>query len=896
MDETSVPDLGLLTLPDELVITILSHLSMKCLLRCTSVCSRLHNILKNSVELQYQVELAADGLVDGIGCTLSTSERLSRLLELRRRWRFLEWTSAVTIQGPTPAYSAAYELVDGSYAAFIASGESPTNRLVLTSLPTTVEASRTLEMEYAEQDVRDFAIDASQDLIAMVGVTIGGLHTSVPLTFDLHLRTIAGNKPHPKAANAVLRSPILFFPSHLMVQIVDHIIGAFFWTHDPLLLVWNWHTGTPIMVRRLKIPSSLLTVYSKMSSGVDLPSGTYDFNFLSNRAFMLTATDGDGSILLYSFDDGSSHPPTHAKVARLHLPPTLPGRALREAFTHSAPFVAQPTAGRPFETARETRIHVLNLRYGDIPSRRHLSLFVHNRFLTSCLPPPDSALEDFPCVERVWDDWGPANTRLVDFVGPFLSVRYIHGARVVASVINRDPRLSGLRIMVLDFNCHPARRDDPTAIPTGIRWPTRNRYHTIVEDPLVIEPGDVFRSPVVSTLPYAVTTRTDLSDAVGDYSGLMIDREQLVGMRVCDDALLGLDISECDDATQPNSIPRPHTTTITTLSYLTMGDILITIPGATAHHILGESNVTLGAGDLTIVPNSDTEKSLMLSVGSAAFSLNKGTPVGTLEGDSRAYVFSPEIEGVTGGFVKVTLPEGVMEDGSRLSELQTKFEELLIEHELLQPAAGEGTAERIKKAINSEPLVTIPGTVAAQVLGEETTILSEGLLSLVLMPKSEEDGPLLTLTVGKSAFPLYKSTTFGTLDGDSRTYLFTPDVEGLNKGFVAIVLPESPAALTIDLAELQNQFELILIEHDLLKDGFEAAADEFARSVREDSARTAQRIRASRDTYLTTHPRTIEPTHFSPAAHTITGGTASGTQSIANVAHRVSGAVMAGAA
>ena len=50
-------------------------------------------------------------------------------------------------------------------------------------------------------------------------------------------------------------------------------------------------------------------------------------------------------------------------------------------------------------------------------------------------------------------------------------------------------------------------------------------------------------------------------------------------------------------------------------------------------------------------------------------------------------------------FVKVTLPEGVTEDGSRLSELQMKFEEVLISHGLLQPG-GEGTAERVKQAIH----------------------------------------------------------------------------------------------------------------------------------------------------------------------------------------------------
>ncbi|OJT03972.1 hypothetical protein TRAPUB_5301 [Trametes pubescens] len=79
-----------------------------------------------------------------------------------------------------------------------------------------------------------------------------------------------------------------------------------------------------------------------------------------------------------------------------------------------------------------------------------------------------------------------------------------------------------------------------------------------------------------------------------------------------------------------------------------MTDTLITIPGVTAHHILGEANVTLGAGDLNIVPVAEG-KDLTLTVGGAAFSLQKGIEFGTLEDDARAYVFSPEIEGVPGG-------------------------------------------------------------------------------------------------------------------------------------------------------------------------------------------------------------------------------------------------------
>ncbi|KAL7278248.1 hypothetical protein ACG7TL_008224 [Trametes sanguinea] len=236
--------------------------------------------------------------------------------------------------------------------------------------------------------------------------------------------------------------------------------------------------------------------------------------------------------------------------------------------------------------------------------------------------------------------------------------------------------------------------------------------------------------------------------------------------------------------------------------------------------------------------------------------------------------------------------------------MQTRFKEILIEH-----------AHAITGLISqtADPIIALPGVVAAHVLGEETTVLSEGTLRFDVIPQQEGDEvkPLLTLTVGAATFPLFRSTTFGTLAGDSRTYVFTLEVEGANKGcvlrvlrcpsltcpsgFVAIVLPEAVEQPGADLAELQNRFELALIEYGLLRDGSEAAADEVDRSVREDSARTAQRIRAARDFYLKAHPRTIEPVSISRPLHSLASSSASGTQSVANAAHWVSGAVTSAA-
>lgn len=82
------------------------------------------------------------------------------------------------------------------------------------------------------------------------------------------------------------------------------------------------------------------------------------------------------------------------------------------------------------------------------------------------------------------------------------------------------------------------------------------------------------------------------------------------------------------------------------------------------------------------------------------------------------------------------------------------------------------------------PLVNIPGCIATHILGETSVELANGDLALVSTPESVhsptaatgEQKILLTLTVGKAAFPLYKETVFGTVEGDERVYVFQPDL------------------------------------------------------------------------------------------------------------------------
>jgi hypothetical protein len=72
--------------------------------------------------------------------------------------------------------------------------------------------------------------------------------------------------------------------------------------------------------------------------------------------------------------------------------------------------------------------------------------------------------------------------------------------------------------------------------------------------------------------------------------------------------------------------------------------VYVTIPSTVASHVHGPSNTELSHGDLNLVRL--THHTLGLTIGSAAFSLDRTTPFGTLAENCYTYVFQPS--GVTG--------------------------------------------------------------------------------------------------------------------------------------------------------------------------------------------------------------------------------------------------------
>ena len=87
-------------------------------------------------------------------------------------------------------------------------------------------------------------------------------------------------------------------------------------------------------------------------------------------------------------------------------------------------------------------------------------------------------------------------------------------------------------------------------------------------------------------------------------------------------------------------------------------------------------------------------------------------------------------------------------------------------------------------------LVVIPACSAVHVHGPHQTALGDG--DLTLYSSDRHSSPLI-LTVGIAAFPLARTSQFGTLQEDTRTYVFTLDTV---PGYVAAAstfLSEAPS-------------------------------------------------------------------------------------------------------
>lgn len=244
--------------------------------------------------------------------------------------------------------------------------------------------------------------------------------------------TISSHKPHPEAANPIISHTcgIPFVMTNSFIAIAEDVLAIFFWTENPGLVIWNWKSGIPLVVRVTAIFSVCTCIDSLAKYVTDyggLPPGIWDFSFISNRAFILTSRDLNGSIEIYAFRDPPTNPAL-IQIASLRLPALQPTITPALFSTHSGPFTCDsPSANcaalkeKPFTVSKRSRIHAMCIQYlnpgGHVDRRFRFFFFVKNDFFLKFVN--ESGRGDLEGVKppRIlnWGEWGVENTRFMAY-------------------------------------------------------------------------------------------------------------------------------------------------------------------------------------------------------------------------------------------------------------------------------------------------------------------------------------------------------------------------------------------------------------------------------------------------------------------------------------------------
>ncbi|KAJ7670715.1 hypothetical protein DFH06DRAFT_1369742 [Mycena polygramma] len=480
--------LSLSDIPLEMLSEILRFLDPKTLLLCSSVCRLWHETVKRSAELQYTIELWADGMVRGDSDAVTSADALAALLKHRRAWSIVEWRSKTVVEIEPLVACRAYELVGGIFAQQQQGADFLTISLA-DMVGDRGNARTTHAMGQELPNIQDFAMEPTQDLLALFSATPGGMAR-------LELRTISSQQPHPLAGTPHFEIRV-DDSEPISVQIAGDVIGIFF--PEPVrVLLLNWRSGFIL-------------------ADMDHPESISDFYFLSPRSYILAHIDDEefvGEIDIWTFD--GLHPDSSTLVARLLLPEIVSYAFTSLITIQAGPFRAKPSSSgtTPFSKSNDNRIYMFLINYCDEYLFR---LIVHGRYFQQFVT--DYLRENrTEAAVVLWEGWGPQNSRM--FPGGVDEWdRQVHGERVALPCQNP----SG--VQVLDFGIIPRREVDHQ--PT---LSTKLEIELHLE-PSTLEVENLFPNPVTTALPYRRTIRSLDRE---EHNLFLIDEDRLIGMNVDD--------------------------------------------------------------------------------------------------------------------------------------------------------------------------------------------------------------------------------------------------------------------------------------------------------------------------------------------------------------------------
>ncbi|KAI0056595.1 hypothetical protein BV25DRAFT_1832015 [Artomyces pyxidatus] len=511
-------------LSDEILLAILEILDYKAVLACQATCRRL-NTITYSTSLQYKVELAACGMLDGRhgSQTLDIPERLERLKEYNAAWRKLEWTADIQLPHICGNDSVTYG--EPSLLFLVHNMDRPTSvfQEVPSKLRGVPEVHHRYPLEYGNYST---FVDISQDLV---------IYTDRSLTLCQHsLRALSTGEPHPLAWNqGILERSVseLYFDQRINDIFGDYVLALDRGRDTDLYIVQNWKTG----FIELEKHANTRVTRTDVCRFLDDKHIIFSVTTITS----LNLSDSEPTISFHVVPFRRSKEATSGSVADavsyvFHFP-VFPNRPVVSSNTSEFSCRTSPTSPAYFYSDPHNRIFSVSAiltpkrRRGtpekyivDIPSPSFTSYIQRH---------PTSQLAVVP-----WEDWGPQGAR-VTRGDPSVIARSVCGMR--GAYVSRHAE--GLVLTVLDY--HPLR----VARALAHR---QDGDGTVVLNGAHIETG---LWPLSTTTLPCLVAETRLPDSLSE------DLGPVFGFQLCED---GIVLMKYDPATVDQDLAVPSITKV----------------------------------------------------------------------------------------------------------------------------------------------------------------------------------------------------------------------------------------------------------------------------------------------------------------------------------------------
>ncbi|KAG1727733.1 hypothetical protein EDB19DRAFT_2028167 [Suillus lakei] len=428
------PAAGFLSLAEELRFYILSFLSCRDILRCTSVCKAIRQTYLSSSGLQYIVELSGQRLlpVPNTDDHTPTSERLQLLRDKSHALFKVDFHSSKTVSIPRKLYNARKFVAKGDLYLW---DHFEATALILPIPPK--PSQQTIERNWSPRTLcslprtvnLDVFIDPAQNLIAVAHNISGGEQT---LCVDL--QALDGGGVHPQAAGRRLflsglpgyehtflptgRAQLKNFGRYMALdRTVAVFDAAAAVTFEPMwqLQIWDWQHSTT--------SNSFLsdTLHNAHYDAID-------FCFLGNNR-LLVAT---GNLKIYSFEDMSQTPQL---LACFVMPVTSPN--IECLLSTDDIDVHSPQMQTMYTSDPKNRLLCLTTWGVTRPSPCQIYIISTRIFFD---------LDGMAAATLIpWEHWGPSNARI--FQHPYRCKVHVSGNRVLQASTVGTPVLR-----VMDFS------------------------------------------------------------------------------------------------------------------------------------------------------------------------------------------------------------------------------------------------------------------------------------------------------------------------------------------------------------------------------------------------------------------------------------------------------------